>query len=93
MRTKNLVVTLLLASTLLLAPATMAAPVGGNAGFGWFGSFTAFFADIVDFFRFEDRNANDLPRANGPTDPAFLQPNIEKSCGEMGSTPDPSGCV
>lgn len=86
MRTKNTLVTLLLVTSLLLAPVSFAAP-SGHAGFGWFSQVKAFVVDVFDFFGFGGPNQSLAPAGQGSLDNqrSFV-------CDEMGSTMDPNGC-
>lgn len=90
MRTRTSFVALCLTISLLLAPASFAAPTG-HAGLGWLGHVKAFFIDVFDFFRF-DEEPRDLP-ARG--DRGTLESQSLFTChpsGEMDPFPDPSGC-
>ena len=89
MRTRNSVVTLLLVTTLLLAPISLAGP-SGQAGFSWFSEVKAFVMDVFDFFGFSDRPDVSLD----PADQGTLQNLRSFVCddGEMGGMSDPSGC-
>ncbi|MDA8017810.1 MAG: hypothetical protein MPN21_10215 [Thermoanaerobaculia bacterium] len=85
---KNLTVALL-TLTLLVAPATLAAP-SVDRGAGWMDSITSFFADVFGFLgldRFADRESER---------PGQLEPIFGSTCGggggEHGPHSDPSGC-
>jgi hypothetical protein len=85
MRTRNSFVTLLLVTTLLLAPVSLAGP-SGDAGFGWFSQVKAFVVDVFDFFGFGE--------ASKLADPADqLQNQRSFVCDpEHSPTADPHGC-
>ena len=83
MRARTSFVTLLLVTSLLLAPASLATP-SGQAGFGWFSQVKALIVDVFDFFRFDVSEA--------PADPATLKPQISNVCEEGGPFGDPNGC-
>lgn len=91
MRTRNSLVTLLLVTTLLLAPVSLAGP-SGSAGFGWFSQVKAFVVDVFDFFSFGDGPSQSLRSDESGTaevvrESVYMCPN-----GEMSPTGDPNGC-
>lgn len=85
MRTRNSFVTLLLVTTLLLAPVSLAGP-SGDAGFGWFSQVKAFVVDVFDFFGF-----GETAQSLDPADQLLNQRNFVCDP-EMSPTIDPHGC-
>lgn len=84
MFSKKSVVSLILATTLLVAPATLAAP-SSPAGFGWMAYVSAAFTDFLNLFRFDRQQPS-----TDTLSPA--KPVVSGVCGELGAGAEPSGC-
>ena len=87
MRARTSFVTLLLVTSLLLAPVSLAAP-SGHVGFSWFSQVKAFVVDAFDFFSFDDGPKRSLAPANQDG----LESQRSFVCDEFGASPDPGGC-